>query len=81
MTRRNYDWKTFSKKEWPYKDDLNDPKYIKDRNELFEENGNGWWIFQGYCVKRYNQWMATKKSSAERKRRKEEREAKDGTSK
>lgn len=22
---------------------LKDPKYIKDRTELFRENGNGWW--------------------------------------
>ena len=28
----------------PYKDDvLNDKKYLKDRAELFRENGNGWW--------------------------------------
>ena len=22
---------------------LKDPKYIKDKTELFRENGNGWW--------------------------------------
>ena len=37
-----YDWK--NKIGWPYKDDiLNDPKYIRDRNDFFKENGNGWW--------------------------------------
>ena len=40
-----YDWK--NKKTWPYKDDiLNDPKYIRDRNDFFKENGNGWWWYQ-----------------------------------
>ena len=48
-----YDWK--NKKEWPYKDDiLNDPEYIKDRNALFKENGNGWWWYQGYSLWRHN---------------------------
>jgi len=23
--------------------DLDDPKYIKDKNELLREHGNGWW--------------------------------------
>ena len=23
---------------------LNDPKYIKDKEELFKERGNGWWL-------------------------------------
>ena len=44
-----YDWK--NKKGWPYKEDLlNDPEYIKDRNALFKENGNGWWWYQGYSL-------------------------------
>ena len=73
MARINYDWKTFATREWPYKGDLNDPKYIKDRNKLFEENGNGWWVFQGYCIRKYGEWKASKKSSAERKRRREEK--------
>ena len=37
-----YDWK--NKKEFSY-NSINDPKYIKDRNELFKENGNGWWWY------------------------------------
>ena len=48
-----YDWK--NKRSWPYKDDiLNDPKYIKDRNALFKENGNGWWWYQGLNLSRPN---------------------------
>ncbi|MAH06822.1 hypothetical protein CMI38_01065 [Candidatus Pacearchaeota archaeon] len=27
---------------YPYKG-LNDPQYIKDRDEIFAKNGNGWW--------------------------------------
>ena len=38
---QNDDWKQW-KKGWPYKG-LDDPKYIKERNKTFEENGNGWW--------------------------------------
>jgi len=41
----DYDWKS-SPKGFPYKG-VNDPKYIKDRNELFQKNGNGWWWYQG----------------------------------
>lgn len=35
--RKTKDWK------YPYTG-LDDPKYIKDRDKLFEENGNHWWI-------------------------------------
>ena len=28
---------------WPYKS-LKDPNYIKDKNETFRKNGNGWWF-------------------------------------
>ena len=35
------------KRENPYPEDLDemlsDPKYIKDRDDLFREHGNGWW--------------------------------------
>jgi hypothetical protein len=48
-----YDWK--NKRSWPYKDDiLDDPKYIEDRNNLFRENGNGWWWYQGLNLSRPN---------------------------
>ena len=41
-----YDWKN-KKGGWPYKDNpLEDPEYIRDRNALFKENGNGWWWYQ-----------------------------------
>ena len=34
---------------WLYtKDDvMKDKKYLKDRRELFKNNGNGWWILVG----------------------------------
>ena len=42
-----YDWKN-KKRGWPYKGDApDDPQYIKDRDELFKESGNGWWWYQG----------------------------------
>ena len=54
------DWKKYPKKSWPYKDDvLNDPKYLKDRAELFASNGdelapfNGWWWFTPNKIHKY----------------------------
>ena len=44
MASSDYDWR--NKKEWKYKGGKNplaDPQYVKDRNKLFNENGNGWW--------------------------------------
>lgn len=47
-----HDWKKFPKKQFPYKS-IEDPKYIKERNAFFKENGdigceyNGWWWQQG----------------------------------
>jgi len=35
-------WRVTKNWKYPYSG-LNDPNYIKDRNELFRENGNGWW--------------------------------------
>lgn len=32
----------YEPREFPYKS-LKDPRYIKDRDEFFRENGNGWW--------------------------------------
>lgn len=47
MPSKDYDWK-INKRGWPYKEDAPyDDKYIKERNELFEKNGNGWWWYQG----------------------------------
>ena len=31
--------------KWPYKDET-DPRYIKDKRELFEKNKNGWFIYR-----------------------------------
>ena len=33
------------KKRWDYKDGdpTQDPKYLKDRQKLFDEHGGGWW--------------------------------------
>jgi len=47
MASKDHDWRTLRKsKYWEYSG-LDDPKYIKDRDELFEEGGNGWWWFAG----------------------------------
>ena len=46
-----HDWKKFPKKRWPYKGDIENSKYLKDRAELFRSSGNdlapfnGLWIF------------------------------------
>ena len=49
-------------KGWPYEGDApDDPEYLKDRNKVFKENGNGWWWHQGFHV-----W---KKIERENKRR------------
>jgi len=40
---KNYYYKKSSKQPYfPYKS-LKDPKYIKDKMDLFRESGNGWW--------------------------------------
>jgi hypothetical protein len=35
---------------WPYKS-LTDPEYIKDRDECFRRNGNGWWYLMNMSDK------------------------------
>ena len=45
MSSNIYDWQY--KKEWQYKG-ITDPEYIKDRDKLFKENGNGWWWYEGF---------------------------------
>ena len=43
----SYDWKKWHK-TYPYKGyTLTNPQYIKDRDELFAKNGNGWWWNDG----------------------------------
>jgi len=45
--RNQWDWRKCNT-GWPYKEDaLEDPDWIKDRNKLFNEGGNGWWILKG----------------------------------
>jgi len=44
-----FDWKKVKDWKYPYKGHtLSDPKYIKDRTELFDINGNGWWWKDGW---------------------------------
>jgi hypothetical protein len=45
------DWKRW-KRDWPYKGDVKDPVYLMERAEFFKENGNGWWWYQGYHIKK-----------------------------
>jgi len=46
------DWKKSPKRGFAYKS-TNDPKYIKERNELFAKSGNGWWWYQGTRLAKY----------------------------
>ena len=43
----NYNWKDHTDWKYPYKG-INDPKYIKDRDEFLSKNGNGWWWGKGW---------------------------------
>jgi len=38
------------KSGWEYNGDVGDPQYEKDRKKLFKENGNGWWLYQGFHI-------------------------------
>jgi len=40
--RQTRDWQGW-RKGWPYKGDIRDAEYLKDRRKLFNESGNGWW--------------------------------------
>ena len=51
---RNLDWQDW-KKGWQYKGDIDDPQYLKDRDKLFKENGNGWWWYEGIRLWKENQ--------------------------
>ena len=69
MASSDYDWR--NKKEWKYKGAKNplvDPQYIKDRDKLFAEHGNGWWWGDGW-------WNGKHTSSMEKQRKyREEKE-------
>jgi|TARA_R110002020_G_scaffold3177_2_gene14553 hypothetical protein len=49
MKTNSKDWKEWES-GWKYKGDIRDPQYLKDRNKLFKENGNGWWWYQGFHI-------------------------------
>ena len=51
---RNLDWQDWTK-GWQYKGDIDDPQYLKDRDKLFKENGNGWWWYEGVRLWKENQ--------------------------
>ena len=39
---------------WPYKKDaMIDPKWIKDRDKVIGEGGNGWWRLKGAPLKNH----------------------------
>ena len=50
--KRQRDRKTARNWKWPYAKGLHtmlrDPKYIKHKKELFNNNGNGWWWGNGF---------------------------------
>jgi len=49
MKTNSKDWKDWES-GWKYKGGIRDPQYLKDRKKLFEENGNGWWWYQGFHI-------------------------------
>ena len=51
---KSLDWRGW-KKGWRYKGDIDDPQYLKDRDKLFKENGNGWWWYEGVRLWKENQ--------------------------
>tara|TARA_Y100000310_G_C20111071_1_gene547134 strand:- start:118 stop:321 length:204 start_codon:yes stop_codon:yes gene_type:complete len=61
------DWK--NSVPYPYKGRaLSNPQYIKDKEETFAQNGNGWWWGKGW-------WNGHHESSMERQRKyREEKE-------
>lgn len=44
LVKNRYDWKK-TKTGWPYKGDIGDSKYMKERSEFFNKSGNGWWWY------------------------------------
>jgi len=39
---KDSDWRNRKQDGFPYKG-IDDPKYIRERDAVFKENGNGWW--------------------------------------
>lgn len=57
------------KKKYPYKG-ITDKKYLKDRDTLFAENGNGWWWYQGtYLGRQHDRKMDAKENSKAEKKK------------
>jgi len=53
------DWNK-CRKGWNYKKDApEDLKWLKDRDNLFKENGNGWWAIKGTAG--YKDYLRTTK--------------------
>lgn len=57
-------WKDYIDWVYPYskRNVLNDPKYIKDRDEMFAKHGNGWWWLNGW-------WNGCNETNAAKKRK------------
>ena len=55
--------------KYPYKG-IKDKKYLKDRDELFNKNGNGWWWYQGtsFGAKYDREQYAKQNSEAKQKK-------------
>ncbi len=46
------DWKHY-KRGWQYSSDApHNKKWKKDRDEFFKLNGNRWWYYSGYIIRR-----------------------------
>jgi len=58
------------KAKFPYRD-IKSKKYLKDRDELFAENGNGWWWYQGTSLSRqYDRELENAKEERKAKQKK-----------
>lgn len=56
--------------KYPYKG-ISDKKYIKEKKELFKENGNGWWWYQGTSLSRqYDKELEDAKQERKAKQKK-----------
>ena len=54
-SRRGDDWKQW-RNGWKYKTDApQNRQWNKDRKELFQKNGNGWWFDVG-CATKYGEY-------------------------
>ena len=61
------EWKR-CKRGWPYGDSESEElRWLKDRDALFKENGNGWWVFKG--TPQYAQYLKTTKDRLDEDRK------------